>query len=93
VRYRIELTPAVEKTLSKLAKKNRPLLNKVDQSLLALVENPTPTGCKQLVGQVPNLYRLRIGDYRIIYKVENDVLVILVVHIGHRKDVYRYLHR
>lgn len=91
--YRIELTPAAEKALAKAAKSNRTLLKRLDQTLLALAENPVPVGRKQLAGEDPSLYRVRVGDYRILYQIEGDVLVILVVHIGHRKDVYRFLKR
>lgn len=91
--YRIELTTAAEKSLAKLAKSNRRLLKRLDQTLLSLSENPTPAGSKQLVGEGPPLYRVRVGDYRILYQIEDNVLVILVVHVGHRKDVYRFLKR
>ena len=91
--YCIELTPAVEKTLLKLAKKDRALMLRIDRALLSLTDDPIPSNSKHLVGDVANLYRLRIGDYRIIYQVDGGKLVILVVHFGHRKDVYRYLKR
>lgn len=91
--YRIELTPAAEKALVKVAKANRTLLKRLDQALLALAENPIPIGSKQLAGEVPPLYRVRVGDYRILYQVEENVLVVLVVHVGHRKEVYRFLKR
>jgi mRNA interferase RelE/StbE len=93
VAYRIELTPAAEKALAKATKGNRSLLRKFDQILLSLADSPVPANCKQLVGEDPPLYRVRVGNYRILYQVEDDVLVILVVHVGHRKDVYRYLKR
>jgi mRNA interferase RelE/StbE len=93
VGYRIELTPVAEKFLTKAAKSNRLLLKRLDQALLSLAENPVPAGSKQLVGEDPPLYRVRVGDYRILYQIEDDVLVILVVHVGHRKDVYRFLKR
>lgn len=91
--YRIELTPAAEKVLGKIAKSNRVLLKRLDQALLSLAENPLPAGSKQLAGETPPLCRVRVGDYRILYQIEDDVLVILVVHVGHRKDVYRFLKR
>ena len=91
--YQIELTPAAVKELTKLAKGNRTLLKKLDHAILALAENPEPANSKQLAGENPPLYRVRIGDYRILYHVDGDVLVVLVVHIGHRKDVYRFLKR
>jgi len=93
VTYRIELTPAAEKVLGKIAKSNRVLLKRLDQALLSLAENPLPAGSKQLAGETPPLCRVRVGDYRILYQIEDDVLVILVVHVGHRKDVYRFLKR
>ena len=91
--YTIELTPAAEKTLLKLAKKDRALMVRMDRALISLIDNPAPPNSKQLVGEVANLYRLRVGDYRIIYQVAGGKLVILVVHVGHRKDVYRHLKR
>lgn len=91
--YRVELTPAAEKALVKVAKSNRTLLKRLDQTLLSLAENPAPVGNKQLVGENPPLFRVRVGDYRILYQIEDDVLVVLVVHVGHRKDVYRFLKR
>jgi mRNA interferase RelE/StbE len=93
VAYRIELTPAAEKSLAKVAKNNRVLLRKIDQVLLSLTDSPVPANSKQLVGEDPPLYRIRVGDYRILYQIEDEVLVILVVHVGHRKDVYRFLKR
>ena len=53
-----------------------------------LAENPRPRGCEKLVGG-DSLYRIRVGDYRIVYQVRDRVLVVLVVRIGHRRDVYR----
>lgn len=91
--YSIEFTPAAEKSLAKVAKRSRPLLKKIDQALLSLAENPIPANSKHLVGEEPPLYRVRVGDYRILYQIEDNVLVVLVVHVGHRKDVYRFLKR
>ena len=91
--FTIELTPAAEKVLLKLGKKDRALMVRIDRALLSLADNPTPPNSKHLVGEVANLYRLRVGDYRIIYQVDSGKLIILVVHVGHRKDVYRHLKR
>ena len=91
--YSIELTPAAEKTLLKLAKKDRALMLRLDRAILSLADDPTPPNSKHLVGDVANLHRLRVGDYRIIYQVDSDNLIVLVFHVGHRKDVYRYLKR
>jgi mRNA interferase RelE/StbE len=53
-----------------------------------LVNNPRPDGCKKLVG-LDNIYRIRVGLYRIVYRIEDEILYIEVIKIGHRKDVYR----
>ena len=91
--YSIELTPSAEKALLKLAKKDRALMVRIDRALLSLTDNPTPPKSKHLVGEVANLYRLRVGDYRIIYQLDGGKPILLVVHVGHRKEVYRHLKR
>ncbi len=52
-----------------------------------LVRNPRPAGVEKLKG-LPNLYRLRIGDYRLLYQIQDKILLMLVVQIGHRREVY-----
>ena len=54
-----------------------------------LASDPRPPGCKKLTGK--NFYRVRAGDYRVIYTVEDDKLLVLVVSAGHRRDIYRKL--
>jgi mRNA interferase RelE/StbE len=56
--------------------------------LHALENNPRPPGCVKLQGG-DELYRVRVGDYRILYEVQDAVLVVLVVQIGHRGEIYR----
>jgi mRNA interferase RelE/StbE len=56
----------------------------------ALADNPRPPGVMQMAGD-DVLYRLRVGDYRVIYTIEDDVLLVLVVSVGHRKEIYRDL--
>ena len=52
-----------------------------------LEENPRPSGCKKLKGR-DNTYRIRVGDYRIVYEVHDAVLFVLVIGVGHRSKVY-----
>lgn len=56
----------------------------------SLAENPRPQGVKKLSGE-DDMYRIRVGDYRIIYQIREKSLVVLIVRIGHRSDVYRGL--
>jgi mRNA interferase RelE/StbE len=56
----------------------------------ALSHDPRPAGCERLSG-IENLFRVRVGDYRIVYEIADDILVVLVIRIGHRSDVYRRL--
>lgn len=53
-----------------------------------LAADPRPPGAKRLAGAV-DLWRIRVGNHRIVYTIEDDVLVVLVVELGHRRDVYR----
>ena len=53
-----------------------------------MADNPRPQGSKKLGGE-DGLYRIRVGDYRIVYAIRDDILVVLVVRIGHRSEVYR----
>ncbi len=50
---------------------------------------PRPPGCKKLVGEKEELWRIRVGDYRIIYSIEDTIFVIDIRRIGHRKDIYK----
>ncbi len=54
----------------------------------ALADDPRPAGCEKLAGE-QDRYRIRVGRYRVIYSIEDEELVVIVVRVGHRKDVYR----
>ncbi|MBI2368710.1 MAG: type II toxin-antitoxin system RelE/ParE family toxin [Deltaproteobacteria bacterium] len=82
--YRIELTPAAQRDLAALP---REMLKRVDARILTLAEDPY-RGAKKLEGP-EGFLRVRVGDYRIIYQVEGDRLVVIVVRVGHRREVYR----
>lgn len=84
-RYSVELTAHAEKALSKL---DRQAARRVVRALDALADNPRPPGVKALVGR-PGTLRHRVGDYRIVYRVQDTRLVVLVLHLGHRREVYR----
>ncbi len=83
--YRIEFAPAAEKQLRKLSKSvQRQLAPKID----SLATNPRPHGVEKLVG-AQTLYRIRSGDYRMIYAIQDSILLVSIVKIGHRKEIYK----
>ncbi len=83
--YNIEWKRSAEKELKKLDKK---ILVKILESIEVLAQNPYPIGCKKLKG-TEFIYRIRIGDYRVIYSVVSSILTIEVIKIGHRQSIYR----
>lgn len=84
MRYSIEFVPSARKALHKLP---LPIRRRIQVAIDELAENPFPPGVKKLHGE--DGYRIRVGDYRIIYDVEHRRLLVLVIRIGHRREVYR----
>jgi mRNA interferase RelE/StbE len=85
VKYSVEFRPAVLKRLRRLPKKDlRKIKNKIDH----LSENLPDPAMTKMKGNNP-FHKVRSGDYRIVYQILEDRLVILVVKVGHRKDVYK----
>ena len=82
--YRIELTRAAERDLRGLP---RDVLRRVDRRILALANDPRPRGARKLEGTA-NTYRVRVGDYRILYEIEDAAILVLVVRVGHRREIY-----
>ncbi len=82
--YRISIKKSAARELEGLAKKD---LIKVLERIGALAENPRPTGVEKLAGV--ELWRIRQGDYRIAYSMEDDILTVWIVKVGHRREVYR----
>jgi mRNA interferase RelE/StbE len=85
VAYRVELTPAAQRDLRSL---DRPVLRRVDAKIRALAEDPRPHGAEKLAGEA-EIYRIRVGDYRILYQIEDALVRVLVVRVRHRREVYR----
>ena len=85
--YRIEIKTSAAKSLKKIPKSDRIRTAEKIDSFAENLPNPDTTKMK---GNNP-FHKVRVGDYRIIYEIQNETLVILVVKIGHRKDIYRNL--
>ncbi len=84
-RYRVEIRRDAQRQLAALPSAVR---RRIDAKIQALAENPRPAGVKKLAGSDP-AWRIRVGDYRVIYTIADDALIVLVVKIGHRQHVYR----
>ena len=81
--YQLRIEKAVLKTLEKI---NETYYSKIKLAILSLAKNPRPTGFKKLKGR--DGFRIRVGNYRIIYEIFDDILNVDVIEMGHRKDVY-----
>ena len=83
--YRIVVSPAAARQLRKL---DPPARRRVQAAVELLAQDPRPGGARKLVGGEGE-WRVRTGDYRIVYEIDDGVLVVLVLAVGHRRDIYR----
>ena len=85
--YRIEVKKSAAKTLKKISNADRKrIVHKID----SLAENLPDSDTTKMKGSNP-FHKVRIGNYRIVYEIQDEILLILIVKIGHRKDIYRNL--
>lgn len=83
--YRVLLERAAEKDLARLSSQ---IHDRIILAIHALATNPRPSGCRKLAGGI-NDWRIRVGDYRVIYEIADEVRVIRVNRVRHRREVYR----
>ena len=84
IKYTIEFNKLYLKELKKIPT--------IREKILNLSKNPKPEGCKKLKGRnFPPLYRIRCGDYRVVYTINDKILLILILKIGHRKNIYKMI--
>ena len=83
--YDVFIKPSALRELESVG--SRKLRRNLAEHIQALADNPRPPGCKRLAGG--DQYRIRRGAYRVVYSIEDERRMVLVVKIGHRKDVYR----
>jgi mRNA interferase RelE/StbE len=81
--YRVRVERKAQKKLSKIPE---PYYSNIKTAILDLGNNPRPNGYKKLKGRLG--YRIRVADYRIIYEIQENVLLVEVIDLGHRKDIY-----
>jgi mRNA interferase RelE/StbE len=84
--YRVLIKPSAAKEIEAVGQKTD--RRRIIARIRGLADDPRPPGCEKLSGE-PDRYRVRVGRYRIVYSVGDAELVIVVVRVGHRKDVYR----
>lgn len=82
--YEIEILRVAQKQLAKIDRKDQPTIL---EAVRNLAKQPRPVGCVKLSGR--DAWRIRVGSYRVLYEIHQNRLIILVVAIGNRKDVYR----
>jgi mRNA interferase RelE/StbE len=83
--YSVELTRTAEKQLRRIAKRDR---NRLVEAIRGLVDRPRPHGARKLQGY-DHVYRIRVGQYRVVYEILEDRVIVIVLKVGHRKDIYK----
>jgi len=84
LKYSLEIKQSAQKELDALGD---PLFARIDRKILALADNPRPAGCKKLRGY-NDQWRIRIGDYRVVYTINDTSRTVTVIHVAPRRDVY-----
>ena len=85
-RYAVYVAPAADRGLRKLPDAAQ---RRIVSAIEALANDPRPPGAKKLAGQAKNLWRIRVDDYRIMYQIQDERLIVLVPRTGHRGEIYR----
>jgi mRNA interferase RelE/StbE len=86
VSYRVLLDARAAKQLESLPE---PIVQTIDQAILTLASNARPAGVKRLRGKMKEGWRIRVGNYRILYRIDDDARTVRIFEIGHRREVYR----
>jgi mRNA interferase RelE/StbE len=85
VSYTVEFRPAARRDLKALP---REILQRISRKIDSLTDNPRPSGVEKLSGS-ENSYRVRVGDYRILYEIQDEVLLVIIVRVRHGREAYR----
>ncbi|NQX00335.1 type II toxin-antitoxin system RelE/ParE family toxin [bacterium] len=83
--YKLEIKAAARKDLARLQPS---IATRIAEAIENLADEPHPAGSRKLKG-FEYRYRIRVGDYRVIYEIRNSILTVFIIRIGHRKDIYR----
>ncbi len=82
--YHLSIPRRVNRCMERLSSE---IYDRVDAAILALADNPRPSGCTRLKGREE--WRVRVGDYRIVYAIDDDRRLVEILKVAHRRDVYR----
>lgn len=82
--YKLKILPAAQKDLDKL---HGEIFNKIKNEIMPLTDNPRPYGCLKLTNEEG--YRIRIGDYRVLYRIDDKTKEVFIYRVKHRKEAYR----
>ena len=82
--YKIIVTRSAQKELNSLSTQ---ISSRIESKINSLVNNPRPSGCRKLKGRL-NRWRIRVGDYRVIYSIDDKNLTIKILEVGHRREIY-----
>ena len=85
MKYAVLLEKSAARFLLRL--RDAKLKSRLDEAIESLADDPRPSGCRKLAGTTDR-YRVRVGDYRIVYRIDDGKVVVLVLLIGHRREVY-----
>lgn len=83
--YRIEISRSAERDLRRLP---RPLLERLHERIVGLRREPRPAGVKKLKGRLEG-WRMRAGQYRVLYQIDDEAQIVTILRVRHRRDVYR----
>jgi mRNA interferase RelE/StbE len=84
--YEVIISKRAAKEIKNLPNQEIP---KIIQKIKLLADDPRPSGCKKLSGAEEDLYRIRSGDYRVIYSIEDVIKIVDIRQVGHRRDIYK----
>jgi len=85
VKYAVLLEKSAARFLLRL--RDTKLKSRLDEAIESLADDPRPPGCRKLAG-TSDRYRVRVGDYRIVYRIDDGKVTVLVLLVGHRREVY-----
>ena len=85
--YEILIKASAEKEIRRLSSE---MCERITSAILALRDEPRPSGVRKLKGRDEEGWRIRVGDYRVLYRIDDELRQVTIYRVGHRRDVYRF---